>query len=465
MEKPILLAVATLLAAGCAVGPRYQQPAATVPEAYKGLSAEAPRAPESLGDQEWAEVFQDETLRQLIRTALENNYDLQIAAARILQAEAQVGIVYSDEFPTVDGGFAGSSLRTSASRFGVSGFKAFQINEVGIDVTAAWELDFWRKYRSATEAARAYLLASESARQAVIRTLVADVAAAYFELRELDSELEISKRTLATRQDSLDLIRLLADRGLTSLLDVRQAEQLVYTASGTIPDLELQIEQKENQISILLGSLPTSVPRGLALTEQPMSPEVPAGLPSALLERRPDVREAEQRLMALNAEINSVRARAFPTIELTGTSGFRSPSLADLFSGPAGLWNFVGSLTQPIFQKGKLRAGVRLAEAQEQEALLFYQKTVQQAFREVSDALIAYRKTQEFRQQQELLAESARDAARLSNVRYQGGVTNYLEVLTSETNIFTAERGLAQAQLAQRLALVQLYKALGGGWQ
>lgn len=460
MKVPILLVAATVLAAGCAVGPRYQQPAATVPEAYKGLSAEAPRTPESLGDQKWAEVFQDEALRQLIRTAIEKNYDIQIAATRILQAEAQVGIVYADQFPTVDGGFRGSSTRTSASRF-----TAFQINEVGIDLTAAWELDFWRKYRSATEAARAYLLASESARQAVLRTLVADVASAYFELRELDSELEISKRTLATRQDSLDLVRLLADRGLRSLLDVRQAEQLVYTASGTIPDLERRIEQKENQISILLGSLPTGVPRGLALTEQPMSPEVPAGLPSTLLKRRPDVREAEQRLMALNAEINSVRARAFPTIELTGTGGFRSPSLLNLFSGPAGLWSFVGSLTQPIFQKGKLRAGVRLAEAQEQEALLFYQKTVQQAFREVSDALIAYRKTQEFRQQQELLAESARDAARLSNVRYQGGVTNYLEVLTNETNIFTAERGLAQAQLAQRLALVQLYKALGGGWQ
>ncbi|MBI4480977.1 MAG: efflux transporter outer membrane subunit [Acidobacteria bacterium] len=460
MEHRVLLPFVVLLTAGCAVGPRYQNPVASVPGDYRGAEAAAIPATESLGDQEWSKVFQDEKLQDLIRQALEKNYDLRIAAARILQAEAQVGITRADEYPTVDGGFRTSSQRLAASRF-----TAFQLNEVGMDVTAAWEVDFWKKYRSATEAARANLLASQYARQAVIRTLVSDVAQAYFELRELDSELEISRRTLATRQDSLDLIRLLADRGLTSLLDVRQAEQLVYTASATIPDLERQIEQKENEISILLGNLPAGVPRGLPLTEQPLAAELPAGLPSTLLQRRPDIHQAEQKLIALNAEINSIRARAFPTITLTATGGFQSLSLLDLFSGPAGLWNFAGSLTQPIFQKGKLRAGVRLVEAEQQEALLAYEKAVQQAFREVSDALIAFRKTQEFRSQQERLAEAARDAARLSEIRYQGGVTNYLEVLTNETNVFAAERGLAQAHLAQRLALVQLYKALGGGWQ
>jgi multidrug efflux system outer membrane protein len=240
---------------------------------------------------------------------------------------------------------------------------------------------------------------------------------------------------------------------------------LVYAAAATIPDLEQQIGQKENQISILLGSLPGAVPRGLPLIEQPLLPQVPAGLPSTLLERRPDIHEAEQRLVALNAEINSVRARVFPVIELTATGGFRSPSLADLFSGPAGLWNFVGNLTQPIFEKGRLQAGVRLAEAQEQEALLFYERTVQQAFREVSDALIAYRKTQEFRRQQELLVEAARDAARLSSLRYQSGLSNYLEVLTAEIFMFNSERDLTQAHLSERLSLVELYKALGGGWQ
>jgi len=460
MKHRVLLPFVILLTAGCAVGPRYQNPVVSVPDAYRGAAAAATPATESLGDQEWSKVFQDGTLQDLIRQALEKNYDLRIAAARILQAEAQVGITRADEYPTIDGGFRASSQRLAASRF-----TAFQLNEVGMDVAAAWEVDFWKKYRNATDAARANLLASQYARQAVIRTLVSEVAQAYFELRELDSELEISRRTLATRQDSLDLIRLLADRGLTSLLDVRQAEQLVYTASGTIPDLERQIEQKENEISILLGSLPAGVPRGLPLTEQPLSAEIPAGLPSTLLQRRPDLHQAEQRLIALNAEINSVRARAFPTITLTATGGFQSLSLLDLFSGPAGLWNFAGSLAQPIFQKGKLRAGVRLVEAEQQEALLAYEKAVQQAFREVSDALIAFRKTQEFRSQQERLAEAARDAARLSDIRYQGGVTNYLEVLTNETNVFTAERGLAQAHLGERLALVQLYKALGGGWQ
>ncbi|HWP85355.1 MAG TPA: efflux transporter outer membrane subunit [Terriglobia bacterium] len=270
---------------------------------------------------------------------------------------------------------------------------------------------------------------------------------------------------MATRQQSLDLIRLLADRGLTSLLDVRQAEQLVYTVSGTIPELERQMAQKENQISILTGTLPAAIARGVPLAEQPLPAEVPAGLPSALLQRRPDILELEQRLIALNAEINSVRARAFPSMALTAAGGFQSSALTSLFSAPAGLWNFAGSLTQPIFQKGKLRAGVRLAEARQQEALLAYEKAVQQAFREVSDALIAYRKSREIRQQQALLVEAAREAARLANLRYQGGVSSYLEVLTTETNVYAAERGLAQAHLAQQLAFVQLYKALGGGWR
>jgi len=462
---PVLLALASLLTAACAVGPRYQKPAVSLPDSYRPDSSgdaapESTPPGESFGDQEWSKVFQDEKLQQLIRAALENNFDVRMSAARILQAEAQVGITRADEYPTIDGGFQASDQRTAALRF-----TAFRISQIGIDLTPTWEADFWKKYRNATEAARASLLASQFARQAVVRTLVSDVATAYFELRELDSELEISKHTVASRQDSLDLIRLLADRGLTSLLDVRQAEQLVYTASGAIPDLERQMEQKENQISILTGGFPAAIPRGEDLTRQALPLEVPAGLPSSLLERRPDIRQAEQNLLRLNAEINSVRARAFPTISLTGTGGFQSPSLLSLFSGPAGLWFFAGAVTQPIFQKGKLRAGVRLLEAEQQEALLFYEQSVQQAFREVSDALIAYRKTQEFRKQRELLAESARDAARLSNIRYQGGVTNYLEVLTSETNVFDAERGLAQAYLGERLAVVQLYKALGGGWQ
>jgi outer membrane protein, multidrug efflux system len=334
-----------------------------------------------------------------------------------------------------------------------------------VNLSAAWELDFWGKYRRATEAARANLLASESARQEVVVTLVADVSRAYFQLRALDLELEISKRTLASRQESLRLTSLLADRGSTSMLDVRQAEQLVFTAGAEIPALEQQIEQQENFISILLGKNPDVVPRGQKLTEQPHPPEVPAGLTSSLLERRPDIREAEQQLIAANARIGVARAAYFPQISLSGSGGFQTAALSNLFSGPAGTWNFGTSLTQPIFTAGKLRSNVRLAQAQQQTALLFYQQTIQGAFRSVSDALIAYRKSREFRVQEELLFQSAQDAARLSHLRYTGGVTGYLEVLTNETNAFSAELGLVQAQLNELLALVQLYEALGGGWQ
>jgi outer membrane protein, multidrug efflux system len=470
MKRLHLLALLSLLTAACSVGPKYQKPAVEIPDAYRGVAPAAASAVESpaaqpsvarsLGDDPWAVVFPDEKLQELIRTALEKNFDVRMAAARILQAEAQVSITHADEYPTVDASLGASNQRLPATRF-----STFNLTDFRIAGTAAWEIDFWRKYRNATDAARATLAATQYAHESIARTLVADIATAYFQLRELDAELEISKRTLASRQDSLGLIRLLADRGLRTLLDVRQAEQLVYTASSTIPDLERQIEQKENQLSILAGSLPGAIPRGMALTEQPMAPAIPAGLPSSLLARRPDIREAEQQLIALNAEINSARARAFPSIVLTATGGFESRALSSLFTGPAGLWNFAGALAQPIFQKGKLRAGVKLLEAEQQEAVLSYEKTVQQAFREVSDGLIAYRKSQEYRAQQLLLAESARDAARLAEVRYKAGLTDYLEVLTNETSVFAAERGVVQAQLGERLSLVQLYGALGGGWQ
>jgi multidrug efflux system outer membrane protein len=261
------------------------------------------------------------------------------------------------------------------------------------------------------------------------------------------------------------LTTILADRGSTSLLDVRQAEQLVFTAAAEIPSLEQQIEQEENLISILLGKNPDSVPRGQTLTEQARPPDVPAGLPSSLLERRPDIRQAEQQLIASNAQIGVAKSAYFPQISLSGNGGFQSAALTNLFSGAAGTWDFGTSLTQPIFTAGKIRSNVRFAEAQQQASLLFYLQTIQGAFRSVSDGLIAYRKTREFRTQEELLFQSAQDAARLSHMRYSGGVTGYLEVLTNETNAFSAELGLVQAQLNELLALVQLYQALGGGWQ
>jgi len=463
MKKLPLLVLIASLGSGCAVGPNYKRPSVNVPDTYRGLTLEeAPKTEAaSLGDQKWWEVFQDEQLQDLIRTALQQNYDVRIAATRILQAEAQLGITRADQFPTIAGGAEATNQRSPQSRF----LPAFETSANQVNLSLQWELDFWGKFRRATEAARANLLASQWARQAVISSLVSNVATAYFQLRELDLELEISKRALTSRQDSLRLTRLLADHGATSMLDVRQAEQLVYTADEQIPNLERRIEQQENFISILLGKNPAAVPRGRRLTEQPHAPEVPAGIPSSLLERRPDIREAEQQLIAFNARIGVAKAAYFPQIFLTATGGFQSSALTSLFSGPAGLWNFGGSLAQPIFTGGRLRSNVRLTEAQQQEALLFYEQTIQQAFRGVSDALIAYRKNREFRERQQLLTQSAQDAARLSDMRYRGGVASYLEVLTNETNYFTAELGLAQAQSNELLALVQLYQALGGGWQ
>ena len=463
MKKYVALLCVVPLSSGCAVGPNYKKPVVSVPDSYRGLTSEeaAKMQRASLGDQKWWDILQDEQLRSLIRTALQHNYDARIAASRILAAQAQLGIIRADQFPSVSVGAGISDNRSSKSKF----LPAFEQSTGHVDLSAAWELDFWGKYRRATEAARANLLASEWARQEVLATLVASVSSAYFQLRALDLELEISKRTLASRRESLRLTQVLADRGSTSMLDVRQAEQLVFTAAAEVPALEQQIEQEENLISTLMGNNPGDVPRGQKLTEQMQPPEVPSGLTSSLLERRPDIREAEQQLVAANAQIGVARAAYFPQISLTGSGGFQSAALTNLFTGPAGTWNFGASLAQPIFTAGKLRSNVRLAEVKRQNALLFYQQTIQGAFRSVSDALIAYRKSREFRAQEELLFQSAQDAAHLSHLRYSGGVTGYLEVLTNETNSFSAELALVQARLNELLALVQLYEALGGGWQ
>ncbi|PYU03627.1 MAG: transporter [Acidobacteria bacterium] len=441
-----------LLASGCAVGPNYKRPSVTVPGTYRGAIPQEATQPaaESIGDQKWWEVFQDPQLQDLIHTA-----------TRILQAQAQVGITRADQLPTISGGVEAVNQRSARSKF----FPAFETSSNQVDLSLAWELDFWGKYRRATESARANLLATQWARQAVISTLVSDVAAAYFQLRELDLELEISRRTLASRRDSLQLTQTLASGGATSMLDVRQAEQLVFTAAETIPDLERRIEQQENFLSILLGNNPGPITRGTKLTEQPHAPEIPAGLPSSLLERRPDIRQAEAQLIAANAQIGVAKAAYFPQITLTASGGYQSSALTSLFTGPAGLWNFGGSLVQPIFTGGRIRSNVKFTEARQQEAALIYQQTVQQAFRGVSDALVEYRKDREFREQQEQLTFSAQDAARLSETRYRGGATSYLEVLTNETNYFDAELGLAQAQLNELLGLVRIYSNLGGGWQ
>lgn len=461
--KIFIVGFLVMLLAGCTVGPNYKRPSIDVPGVYRGTTPEQAASPQtgSFAEEKWSQVFSDEELRVLIRTALEQNYDLRIAGTRILQARARLGITRADQLPNVSVGAAVINERVSQSRQG----PAFEASAGQLSLSASWELDFWGRFRRATEAARAELVATEWARQFIVTTLIADVANAYFQLREFDLELEISKRTLAARRESLELVTLQERHGAVSLLDVRQAEQLVFTAAEIIPDLERRIEQQENFISILLGRNPAPVQRGQRLTAQPHPPQVPTGLPSALLERRPDIRLAEHQLIAANARIGVARAAYFPQISLTGTGGYQSSALSDLFSGPAGFWSLAAGLTQPIFAGGRIRSGVRLSEAQQQEALLTYQSTIQQAFREVADALIAYRKNQEFRAQQELLTRSAEDATRLSNMRYRGGATSYLEVLDSESRYFAAELNLAQAQLNELFAFVEVYRALGGGWE
>jgi multidrug efflux system outer membrane protein len=483
LKRPHIVFVVLLLGAasliGCTVGPNYARPAVDVPGAYRGVAPDASdkeytqpeqtkpeqkpteATAQSLGDEKWWEVFQDPALQDLIRTALKNNYDVRIAATRVLQARAQLGITHADQLPSLGVGGTISSQQNPV----IGPIPAYELTQGNLTASAAWNPDFWGRYRRATESARATLLANEWAQKAVVSTLVGSLAADYFTLRQLDLELEISQRTYASRKQSLELTQRLEQAGFNSLLDVRQSEQLVYTAATEIPDLERQITQEENAISILLGNNPGDIPRGLKLTEEPHAPEVPAGLPSALLERRPDIREAEQSLVAANAQIGVAKSMYFPQISLTGTAGYESPSLTNLFTGPAGLWDLAASFTQPIFEGGRLKNGVRLTEAQKQQMVLSYEQTIQGAFRDVSNALVAYRKDREFRVQQEHLVASAQDAAQLSQQRFNVGTTDYLEVLTNDTNAFSAELGLAQAQGNELIALVQLYQALGGGWQ
>ena len=487
MKKLAIILMMISLGTGCTVGPNYKRPTVDVPGGFRGAAPSADGAPSgtqsgekkpeqqpgqsaaqasqsagsSIGDEKWWEVFQDAQLQELIRTALKNNYDVNIAAARILKAQAQLGITRADQLPTLSAGAAAINADIPRTTLTPNTDTSFNVAGAGFN----WQLDFWGKYRRATEAARANLVATRWAKEYVVSTLVSDVAASYFQLRALDLQLEISRRTLAARKESLKLTQILVSGGAINMLDQRQAEQLVAAAAESIPDLERRIQQQENYISTLLGNNPGPIARGLPLIEQPHPPEVPVGIPSSLLERRPDIREAEERLVAANAQIGVAKAAYYPNIALTGNAGYASSALTSLFTGPAGWWAFGGTLMQPIFTGGRIKSGVRYSEAQKQESLLMYQKTIQEAFRGVSDSLVAYQKYREFREYHEQLTLAAQDSARLSEVRYGGGRSSYLEVLTNETNHFNAELGLAQARLNELLALVDLYRNLGGGWQ
>ncbi len=463
-NSALLLASLAVHAGGCRVGPRYVRPPVDVPAEYRGFDADTAAAG-SLGDRKWSQVFRDDSLQALIARALIANEDVHIAAARVLQAQAQLTITRADQFPTITAEATATHQRTPASVEGTFALPAFTDNVFRLGTMVSWEPDFWLKFRSATEAQRAALLGAGWAERAVSVSVVSMVAAGYFTLRELDLTLDIARRTLVARQQSLQLTRTLEAAGSVSLVDVRQAEQLVATAESVITDTERQITQQEDAISILLGLNPGPIPRGTPLVDQVEPSEVPPGLPSRLLERRPDIRQAEFALVAANAQINVARAALYPQITLTGTGGLQSQALGTLFTGPAAFWSIGGDLLQQIFNAGKLKAQVRLSEAQELELVFTYRKTIQQAFREVSDALVGYERTRQLRQQLTQLVAATQDEVRLSDIRYRGGAASYLEVLTSQASDFDAELRLAQGRLNELLALVALYAALGGGWE
>ncbi|HEY0761430.1 MAG TPA: efflux transporter outer membrane subunit [Pyrinomonadaceae bacterium] len=455
----------TALVVGIASGNAFAQSAVSVPQEFRG--AASPADNNSIGDLKWFEVFQDEELQKLVRTAFAQNYDLRLAVARINAARANVGLVRSNQFPQFEGSVDLTTTRTSQNFgdtvAGLSGRKR-SFGEAFLNLLT-FEIDLFGRRRNETKAARADLRSTEEDRKTAQALVVSDVATNYFSLLELDAELDIANRTLAARQESLRLITARQQGGLATLLDVRQAEELVYQASQTIPATQRAIEQTENQISLLLGNNPSAIPRGASLVEQKQLPEVPVGLPSTLLQRRPDIRSAEQLLLAQNALVKAARAAYFPTISLTGVFGFQSDSLSRMFTGPSRAWTFVPQVTQPIFTAGRLKSNVDFQKAQRESAIAQYQQTIQTAFTEVANALSQYKRVREIRAQQELLVASLRDASRLAHLRYEGGVDTLLNALVVDTDLFSAELSLTQTRRDELLSLVQLYRALGGGWQ
>jgi multidrug efflux system outer membrane protein len=468
-SKTAICALALVLLCGCTVGPNYQRPNLPTPATFRAPTPLPATEAASIADLKWFEIFKDEQLQALIRTALVQNYDLRDAAARVEAARASLGITRSDQFPQV--GASGGVELNRFSRDGATPLPPILLpsqnrnfGEASLNLLS-YEVDLWGKLRRATEAARANLLSAEENRRTVVTTLVSDVTTAYLSMRELDYELEISNETLETRQESLNLVKSRQTGGVATRLDMRQAEQLVDTAAQTIPVIEQGIEQTENQIHLLLGESPGKVARGRILTDQDLPPQVPAGLPSALLERRPDIRAAEQTLVAANAEIGVARAAYFPELSLSGFLGGQSTQLVSLFSGPTSAWTLAPQLAQPIFTAGRLKSNVRLTEAQREDALVQYEKTIQTAFSEVSNSLIAHQRTRESREKQEALVFALQDRTRLAYIRYRGGVDTQLDALDADRDLFSAQLSLSQIRLSELLTVVQLYKALGGGWQ
>ena len=469
------IALSALLIAGCTVGPDYKRPALNVPSTYRqalapdiAVSSPAPSSVPSIADEQWTAVFQDLALQRLIKEALANNFDLRIAAQRVLEAQAQVGIARSQQLPSINAGASYSALQIPSSLAGTTSAGA-PANSFyrggGPSASAAWNLDFWGLYRRQSEAARAELLASEWGQRATRTALIQSVAEAYFELRSLDAQLVITQNTIKARQDSLKLTQSLEQHGAGSLADVRQAEELLHAAQANLPELRREIAIQENTISVFLGHNPKDIDRGLSVEDEPHPVQIPVGVPSELLERRPDVQQAEAKLVAANARIGVARAQYFPQISLTSLGGAASNQLNAIASGPTSYWYAAGSISEPIFDGGRIRSNYRLSKAQEQEMLLDYQKTVLNSLKDVSNALVSYKETREHREEETEQVKSAADAVRLARLRYSGGNTSYLEVLTTDTDLYSAQLLLAQAQEQEAASLVQLYAALGGGWQ
>ncbi|MFY9793222.1 MAG: efflux transporter outer membrane subunit [Candidatus Sulfotelmatobacter sp.] len=460
--KLLIVIVGSAMLFGCMVGPNYHRPAVQAPNSFRDLAGNPQLQAQtaSYADLPWWQVFQDPKLQELIRMALKQNYDLQLATERINAARAQVAVTRSSLFPQVsgNGNFSGGKENQEQSRY----------NFLTLTADAAFQLDFFGKLRRATEAARAELLATEDARQVVVLTLVSDVASDYFSLLQLDLQLKITRETVATQTDSVKLTRLRLEHGVATKLDVLQAQQVLDTANAQIPDLERQIGQEEDAISILLGNYPQDIARGIPLVEQRLPPEVPTGLPSSIIERRPDIREAEQILVAANADIGVAKAQFFPQISLTGAGGGsfgRDSVFPSSYSTQLGIWSYGAQVSQPIFTGGALRGNLRLAKSENQQALIAYRQTIQRAFGDVSDALIGYEKLHEVRVRQQDTVSDLEETVRISTLRYKGGTTTYLEVLDGQRSLYSAELTLASARGDEYRSLVQLYKALGGGWQ
>ena len=460
-----VVALACAFSAACAMGPNYKRPAVETPPAFRGDTQPAADT-RSLADVRWSDLFGDETLTRLVSGALEQNFELRIAAERVLQARELLRIQRADRFPAVDASAGVTSARASreGANVGIPPGVDPDVTFTQVGFSLSWELDVWGRLRRLTEASRAQYFATEEFRRGIVTTLIADVIETYLALRALDLEVEIARRTRDVGLEGLRLTEARRRLGVASGLDVRQAEQLLYTATGRIAGLEREIELTENALSLLLGRAPQDIPRGQPLEALAAPPEVPAGLPSSLLERRPDIRQAEQELIAANARIGAAKAEFFPRISLTGFFGFESRALSDLLSGPARTWTAGAGALAPIFNAGRTRANVRFTEAAQREAVVNYQRAIFTALREVSDALAAYRRTGEQRAQQERLVEALRESTRLSTQRYQGGLDSYLPVLDAQRSLFQGELELARLHRQELSAIVQLYRALGGGW-